>query len=153
MKAKRKNDSTLPTKEEVLKSQLARALADYDNLRKRSEAEREEIIKLSLFSFFEKLAPIIDNLKKAQEHLKDEGLQNVIRELARVISEEGVENIEAEIGSSFNENLHEVVEIEPTEDESRNGIISQVLQKGWRFTNGPIIRPAKVKVYKLVEGN
>ena len=46
--------SVLPSREEELKGQLARALADYDNLRKRTEIEREEIIKLSLFGFFEK---------------------------------------------------------------------------------------------------
>jgi molecular chaperone GrpE len=140
--------SVLPSREEELKGQLARALADYDNLRKRTELEREEIIKLSLFGFFEKLAPIIDNLRKAQMHLKDEGLEHILADLEKILSEEGIEKIEAE-GRVFDENLHEAIEIEPADDEAKEGIISEVLQMGWRFKDGPVIRPAKVKVYKI----
>lgn len=139
---------TLPNREEELKGQLARALADYDNLRKRTEAERGEIIKLALFGFFEKLAPIIDNLKKAQGHLKDEGLGHILSDLERVFIEEGIESIEAE-GGAFDENLHDAVELEPTGDESKEGKVSEVLQMGYRFKDGPVIRPAKVKVFKV----
>src|SRR4030065_1539490 len=101
MKTKGQDKDSSVSKEEVLKSLLARALADYDNLRKRTEKEKEEIIKLANLSFFLRLVPIIDNLKKAQEHLKDEGLGNIIKELVRIISEEGMENVEAETGFPF----------------------------------------------------
>ena len=46
---------------ENLKNQLARALADYDNLKKRSEDERSTMYKLASISFMTKLLPIIDN--------------------------------------------------------------------------------------------
>lgn len=154
MKVKKHNIiDVLGEKERELKNQLARALADYDNLRKRVEKEKEEIIKLANLSFFLRLAPIIDNLKKAQKHLKDQGLENIIKELSQVISDEGIENIEAETGFPFDENYHEAVEVEKTDDESKKGIISKVLLEGWRIKNGPVIRPSKVVVYRSEENN
>ena len=138
-------------KEDQLKNQLARTLADYDNLRKRCEKEKQEIIKLANLSFFLKLAPAIDNLKKAQKHLNDEGLDNIIKDFSRIILQEGIENVTAETGLVFDENFHEAVEIEQTEDKSKVGIISKVLLEGWKIKDGPVIRPAKVVVYKAKE--
>jgi molecular chaperone GrpE len=135
-------------REEELEKQLARSLADYDNLRKRAEKEKEEIIKLANIGFFLRLSPVIDNLKKAQEHLKDEGLDNIINELIRIISEEDIINVEAEAGVPFDENYHEAIEVERIEDDNKEGLISQVLLEGWRLKDGPVIRPAKVIVYK-----
>lgn len=153
MKAKVQKKGNGLSREKELEIQLARALADYDNLRKRTEKEKEDIIKLANIGFFLKLVPIVDNLKKAQEHLKDEGLDNIIKELTRIISEEDIENVIAEEGLPFDENYHEAVEIEKVEDGSKSGLISQVLLEGWRIKDGPVIRPAKVIVYKIIEGN
>lgn len=153
MKTKKQVINVAGNGEKNLKSQLARALADYDNLRKRAEKEKEEIIKLANLGFFLRLAPIIDNLKKAQGHFKDEGLGNIIKELTRVVTDEGIENTIAETGMPFDENFHEVIEVEKTEDQSKEGVISQVLLEGWRLKDGPVIRPAKVIVFKLEESN
>jgi len=81
-------------------------------------------------------------------HLKDEGLEHILTDLEKILSEAGIEKIEAE-GRIFDENLHEAIEIEHASDEAREGTISEVLQMGWRFKDGPVIRPAKVKVYKI----
>ena len=153
MKAKIKTKNVQVSKEDELKVQLARSLADYDNLRKRAEKEKEEIIKLANVGFFMRLAPVIDNLKKAQDHLKDPGLQNIIKELTRIISEEGIENVEAEEGLVFDENFHEVIEVESVNDRKKSGLISKVLLEGWRIKEGPVVRPAKVIVYKFEESN
>ena len=153
MKKKNGKKKILVKREEELRKQLARTLADYDNLRKRVEKEKEEIIKLANIGFFLRLAPVIDNLKKAREHLKDEGLDNIINEFIRIISEEEIVNVEAKKGVPFDENYHEAIEVEHTEEKSKNGLISQVLLEGWRINSGPVIRPAKVIVYKIKEGN
>jgi molecular chaperone GrpE len=149
IKIKRKGAEILTNKETDLKNQLARALADYDNLRKRTEKEKEEIVKLANLSFFLKLAPVIDSLKKAQDHLKDEGLENIIKELTRVLSEEGIESVEAQVGLRFDENYHEAVEVVNIEDETVQGTISEIILEGWKLKDGPVIRPAKVKVYNI----
>ncbi len=132
---------------EVLKSQLARALADYDNLRKRVEKEREELIKFASLSLFEKLMPVFDMLNQAQKHLNDDGLKGVVGELKRVLKEEGIVEISVSPGEEFNENFHEAIEVEKPKEKEKKGKIAEVFLNGWMLEGGKVIRPAKVKVY------
>ena len=81
----------------------------------------------------------------------DQGKTYIIKDFSRIILQEGIENVTAETGLVFDENFHEAVEIEQTEDKSKVGIISKVLLEGWRIKDGPVIRPAKVVVYKAKE--
>lgn len=134
----RKEEETL-----VLKNQLARALADYDNLRKRVEAERDEFTKFSNFRLVVKLLNIYDMFNEAQKHLKDSGIAIAIREFESVLDDEGIEKVPVEKGDSFDENLHEAVEIVEGGSE---GKISEVLLSGWKYKDGKIIRHAKVRV-------
>ncbi len=133
-----------------LKNQLARALADYDNLRKRVEREREEIEGLVKITIVSRLLPIYDMIEGAQKHLKDSGLAITIDEFITVLKEEGIERIEVKPGDKFDEELHEAIEVvDSSVDEKANvGRISEVILSGWRLNNGPIIRHAKVKVGK-----
>lgn len=137
-------------KADELKKQLARALADYDNLRKRVEREREDIGKLAKATVVARLLPVYDMLEGAQKHLNDSGLAITIEEFKKVLEEEGVEKIEVKPGDEFNEELHEAVEVVDKERKSKkeNGKISEVILTGWKLVDGPIIRPAKVKVFK-----
>jgi len=94
----------------LLKNQLARALADYDNLRKRVDSESQLWIKFSSERVLIKLFPIIDILESAQEHLKDQGLAIAILEFKKVLKEEGIEEINPKVGDEFNPEVHEAVE-------------------------------------------
>lgn len=129
-----------------LKVQLARALADYDNLRKRSEEERGIWIKVATQNLVQKILPVIDTLETAQKHLNDPGLAIAASQLKAVLEEEGLEEIAPESGEMFNPELHEA--IDSLEDGKKTGKIAEVFAKGWRFTDGLIVRYAKVKVYK-----
>lgn len=133
---------------EVLKSQLARALADYDNLRKRVDKERQEIVKLAGVSLFAKLMPAFDMLVRSQKHLEDPGISQVIKEFRSALKEEGIINIEVKKGDKFDENFQEVTEIEPTKDTKLDKTVSEVTLEGWKIEDGPVIRPAQVKVYR-----
>lgn len=143
-KKKIKNNGEL----DELKSQLARALADYDNLRKRVDREREEIVKLAGVSLFARLMPALDMLERAQDHLNDPGLTQVIKEFKQALKEEGIVNVAVKKGDEFDEKEQEVTEIEPTKDKKLDQTVSEVTQEGWQIENGPVIRPAKVKVYR-----
>src|SRR3990172_8787844 len=92
---------------ENLKAQLARALADYDNLNKRVERERIELTKFAGMGLVIRLLPIYDMLVDAQKHLKDPGLAITIQALENLLKEEGLERISATKGTKFDENLHE----------------------------------------------
>lgn len=131
---------------EGLKTMLARALADYDNLSKRVERERQDLGKIASLGILIKLLPVLDNLEAAQKHLQDAGLAISIGEFKKVLSEEGLTEINPKIGNEFNEKDMEAIEVTPGE---RNNIISEVVLIGWKFTEGQVIRHAKVKVSKI----
>ncbi len=133
------------SEQENLKDQLARALADYDNLRKRIEREREEIEKIAGTKFALKILSVFDLLEEAQKHLKDSGIALTIEEFEKILESEGIERIEAKPGTKFNEELHEAVEVVKG---GKDGKIAGVVLTGWKFKDGPVIRPAKVKVNK-----
>lgn len=130
------------TEADELKNQLARALADYDNLNKRIEREKQDLETLCSFKIILKLLPILDNLRSALVHLKDSGLAIALKDFEEVLKSEGIEEIKAEKGTVFNHNLHEAVEKVPGEE---GKIVEQVLS-GWKYTGGPVIRHAKIKV-------
>lgn len=125
-----------------LKNQLARALADYDNLRKRIEREKEDLGKLASLKLVLRLLPILDSLRQAQNHLKDAGLAITIGELENLLKDEGVEEIKPSKGDNFDHNLHEVTEV--VENSQEENKIEEVVLSGWKFRDGPVIRYAKI---------
>lgn len=129
-----------------LKNQLARALADYDNLRKRSEGERGELIRFASLGIVVKLLPILDQLEVAQTHLNDTGLGLTIKTLAEIVKGEGVEEIEVKAGDEFNPDTCEVTEV--VDEGGKKATIAGVVVKGWRFKDGPVVRHVRVKVNK-----
>lgn len=125
-----------------LKNQLARALADYDNLNKRVEREKQDLETLCSFKIILKLLPILDNLRASLVHLKDPGLAIALKDFEEVLKSEGIEEIKVEKGTAFNHNLYEAVEMVPGEE---GKVVEQILS-GWKYVGGPVIRHAKVKV-------
>ena len=61
------------------------------------------------------------------------------------MSEEGIEKIKVEQGDKFDEEFCEAVEVAKS---GKDGRIAEVILVGWKFSNGPVIRPTKVKVFK-----
>jgi molecular chaperone GrpE len=142
MKVKQNTDKKVNGDLETVKGQLARALADYDNLKKRTEAEKAVWLKFAKEQLLVKLLPAIDSLMLAQSHLKDKGLEISIGEFKNIVKEEGIEEItETKV---FDENLHEAVELVPG---GTKGEISEVIQTGYKFLDGTVVRPAKVIVF------
>jgi molecular chaperone GrpE len=133
---------------EVLKAQLARTLADYDNLRKRSDEERVNFIKYASKGVVSNLLPVLDTFENAQIHLKDAGLAIAIGQFKEVLKQEGLEEIKPNSGESFDENLMEVTEtVEGAKDD--DGKVAEVIMSGWRFADGQVVRHARVKVFSL----
>ena len=152
MKVKKiKVDNSVTENKEVveLKNQLARALADYDNLRKRVEAEREVVEKVSTVKILARLLPVLEMFISAQSHLKDSGLEIVIGEFKRSLFDLGLEEIQIKLGDKFDPTFAEVTE---TVDGDTDGKIVEIVEMGWKIAGEEfIIRPAKVKVMKVKE--
>lgn len=134
-----------------LKEQLARALADYDNLVKRVEREKEELVFRSSLGLILRLLPIVDNLRQAMVHLKDAGLAITLGELENILKEEGIEEIRVKSGDKFDHELCEVTEV--VENSAHDNKIVEVVLSGWKYVDGPVIRHVKVKVGKAKEIN
>lgn len=139
----KKTKSKKTSEVDEMRGQLARALADYDNLRKRTEADMAQLQKTAGLKIVLKLLPTLDILESAQKHLKDQGLAIAIGEFKNVLKEEGVEEINST--GVFDEGLHEAVELVSG---GKEGQIAEVVMPGYKFTDGLVIRHAKVKVYK-----
>lgn len=146
---------TRTSKQEIdfLKNQLVRALADYDNLRKRVEEGREIVDKLASLKVVARLLPVYDMLVSAQKHLQDSGLAITIGQFENALKEEGIERISVQKGDKFDHNLHEAVEALNLKAGEAKGTIAEIVLDGWRAVEGQVIRHTKVKVYsdKIVE--
>lgn len=141
---KKSNKKTaLEQKATELESQLKRALADYQNLDRRIKEEKDAILKFSSSVVLAKLLPVLDNLGKAADHLKDDGLKMVISQFREVLSSEGVEEIETK-NAQFNPEMMEAVKV--VEGEADNQVV-EVIKPGWMIDNKPL-RPAQVIVSK-----
>ena len=136
----------IETEAELLKSQLARTLADYDNLVKRVERERQDLGKIASVGVIVKLLPVLDNLERAQVHLQDSGLAIAIGEFINVLKDEGLSVINPGVGDNFDEQQLEAVEVVDGED---NNKIAEVVLAGWKYSDGTVVRHAKVKVSKI----
>jgi molecular chaperone GrpE len=130
---------------DLLKSQLVRALADYDNLIKRVEREKNDIEKLVSLRLILRLLTVLDGLESAQEHLKDQGLAISLGEFKQILNEEGLTEIRPKVGDQFDQETMEVVEVAAGENDNS---IAEIVLVGWKYSEGSVVRHAKVKVIK-----
>ena len=123
-----------------LENKWKRALADYANLEKRIDNEKQSFVKYSNLKLLEKLLPILDDLEAAENHLKDQGLKIILNKLKEILKSEGVEEIKTH-GEEFNPELMEAIEI----IEGPKNKVMEVSRKGY-LLEGKVLRIAKVKV-------
>jgi molecular chaperone GrpE len=142
----------LRAQNEELTNNWKRALADFENYKRRKEVEGRELIEYSNSMVVMRLIPSLQSLEQVlsfapnDEKYKDWllGLKATIMQLEKTMEELGVTKIKT-AGQPFDPNLHEAVE--ETESET-DGIVREV-QPGF-LLNGKLITPAKVVVGKKV---
>jgi molecular chaperone GrpE len=129
---------------------LQRLQAEFDNFRKRTRKEKEDMAKYGAERLIVKLLPVMDNLGRALEasaQTQDfsslcQGMEMIYRQLGKVLEDEGLAPIEA-VGQPFDPNLHEALLREESAQEE-NTVLAE-LEKGY-FLKGKVIRPSRVKV-------
>jgi molecular chaperone GrpE len=132
------------TEVSALKEKLARSLADYANLEKRIEAQRQMYVTLATVGIINKMVDVLDDLHLTYSHLQDAGLKITIDKFINVLTSEGLSEVKTE--GEFNPETMECIATAPGED---NQIIT-VQKKGYSL-NGQLIRPAQVVVGKKSE--
>lgn len=131
-----------------------RARADYDNLKKETQKEKEEFVKFANLNLVIGLIPVYDNLKLSFQHLPEEltannwvkGILHIKNQFKEVLNFNAVEEIIPKIGDEFNPELHEAVDKQTIEiTEKDNNKIKEVLADGYKL-NGRVFKPARVIV-------
>lgn len=139
-KKENKELKILKDKCEEMENKYKRALADYTNLQRRSEEEKEKFVKFANEVLIKNVLEILDDLEQSQKHIQDEGLDKVVDKFKKFLTDQGVEEIPAE-GEKFNPELHEAIE----SVEGEEAKVIKVHRKGYKFFSKPL-RPALVAV-------
>jgi len=123
-----------------------RLQAEFANFRKRNASIRADSIDDGIRDTIKNLLPVLDNFERAFMNAEDtpfaRGMEQIQKQLVAALEKCGMEEVEAE--GQFDPNLHEVV-MQDTESDVESGIITAVLQKGYRV-KGRVIRHTMVKV-------
>ncbi|WP_375496953.1 nucleotide exchange factor GrpE [uncultured Nostoc sp.] len=145
------NDS-LKTQLEERSTQYMRIAADFENYRKRTSKEKEELETQIKRNTILELLPVVDNFERARSHLKPQSegemtmhksYQGVYKQLVDSLKRLGVSPMRPE-GQEFDPNLHEAVMREPT-DEHPEGTVLEELVRGY-YLGDRVLRHAMVKV-------
>jgi molecular chaperone GrpE len=134
--------------EEPLKNQLLRLQADFDNFRKRTQRERNELFLFANESLFLEMLPVIDHFemgfKSAEEHQTDcsvtEGFRMVYNQLLEVLKKFNVTAIDT-VGEPFNPHRHEAILHMPS-DKPAETVLEQV-RRGYMLGD-KLLRAAQV---------
>ncbi len=131
------------------KDRLLRLQADFDNFRRRSAKEREEISAVVTQNFCKDMLPLLDNFERAMAaETKDveafqKGVEMIFTQFQEILKKNGLEHIEA-IGQKFDPNFHQAV-MRVEDPDKEDDTVAQELQKGY-MVKGRVIRPSMVQV-------
>lgn len=153
MKVSKKNvKSELEQQVGELTLDLQRTRADFENYRKRVEAEKAAAREAGKSGAVLQLLPMIDNIERAiayaPEELKDnawaQGVVSLVKNLEKSLETLGVQRIAAQPGTPFNPDLHEAIQFDE-DAEGEQEVVAAELQAGYQMGER-VIRHAMVKV-------
>ena len=129
-----------------------RAIADFQNYKRRSYEEAIKTRELATLALVEKLLPLLDNFERslaaaeggASPEAVLEGVRLMQRQLVSALNDVNVRPIEA-VGQTFDPNYHEAVAGEASEEPE--GTVLEVIEPGYTM-GSRVLRPAKTRVSK-----
>ncbi len=136
------------------KDKMLRMQADFDNIRKRMDKEKQDYIKFANEGILVELLNILDDLERAVDLTESKhqdlsaflkGIEMILAHLYEMLKEYGVAPIEAE-GKVFDPNFHEAL-MQVEDKEKPEHTVIEELQKGY-LLNDRVLRTSKVKVSK-----
>ncbi|MBN2387641.1 MAG: nucleotide exchange factor GrpE [Anaerolineales bacterium] len=125
-----------------------RALADFQNYKRRVENEKSETYRIAAGDILKRYLAVMDDLERAlavrpADLAWANGIELIYRKLQTILENEGLQRIEAE-GQMFDPNFHEAVSQEPVAG-MESGTVIEVLQHGYMLGER-VLRPAMVRV-------
>ncbi|MDO4936759.1 MAG: nucleotide exchange factor GrpE [Sutterellaceae bacterium] len=127
-----------------------RAVAEMDNVRRRSAEDVQKAQKFGVEKFAQNLLPVIDSLEKALEMTAEvegpmrEGLLAIERQFMHAMEVSGMTPVNP-VGETFDPNTQQAIAMVPATDASQAGHVAQVFQRGWKI-HDRVLRPAMVAV-------
>jgi molecular chaperone GrpE len=143
-----------PEEKPEYKDKYMRLLAEFDNMRKRHERERSDLIKYAHEEVIVECLKLYDDLERSLAAFKSKegtdanlvkGLEMVYKNMKELMDKYGVKPIESK-GKPFDHNTQEVLMQQETA-EFPDGVVIEELEKGYTL-GGRVVRTAKVKVAK-----
>ena len=132
------------------KDRYARAMADFDNFRKRTARDREDLVKFAASDVLKDILPTVDNLARALGEAKDKaedpfvaGVKLVYDGLVKALADHGATPLDS-VGEPFDANFHEALAQLPSDEVEEGHVMSEV-KRGWML-NGKLLRAAQVVV-------
>lgn len=152
-------ETTQPSAEPSIEDQLAdykdryiRLNAEFDNFRKRTRKEREDLIKTAGESILVNILPVVDDFDRAIKSMDSatdiqavkDGVTLIANKFNEFLKRQGVVEVES-MGLPFDTDLHEAITQIPAPSEEMKGKVLDVVQKGYRL-NEKVIRYSKVVI-------
>ena len=147
-------ETVQPVEEENWKDKYLRALAEQENMRKRIQKEKHEMVSFGIENAISEFLGAIDNFENALRFAENGskevknwaiGFEMILSQFKEVLHNHGIVSFHSE-GNTFDPQFHEAVEIVET-TEHPDGIIMHEFTKGYKSSTRTI-RPARVKVAK-----
>ena len=150
-KGKDKEKDKLKDQIAELNDKVVRQMAEFDNFRKRTEKEKQQMFETGAKSVIEKILPVVDNFERGIAALSDEekegqfaqGVIMVYKQLMDELEKMEVKPIEA-VGQEFNPDLHNAVMHIEDENLGEN-VVAAELQKGYTYRD-QVVRHSMVQV-------
>lgn len=150
-KEKKEKKDKKDEKIEELEDRIKRQMAEFENFRRRTEAEKSAMYGMGVKSVVEKILPVIDNFERGIQAIPAEdkdspvaqGMNMIYKQLTTELENLGVKPIEA-VGLEFDANYHNAV-MQVESDEYESGIVAQELQKGYMYRDS-VVRHSMVAV-------
>jgi len=128
---------------------LLRALADFDNYRRRTERDRATAAQSGKRDVIVSLLAVLDDFDRALQHMGDaplsvaQGMEAIQRNLIAVLERNGVTRFNS-VGETFDPHFHDAIGTVPS-DGMKPGTITEELQSGYKWGD-EVLRPARVRV-------
>ena len=152
-------NQALTTQLDEINSQYRRLAADFENFRKRTQKEKEDLEVQVKCNTIKKLLPVIDNFERARSHIKPQtesemnihkSYQSVYKQMVESLKQLGVSAMRPD-GEPFDPNLHEAVMREASETHPEGTVIEEMM-RGYMIGER-VLRHAMVKVATAPESS
>jgi molecular chaperone GrpE len=154
---KKNSEATCMEENKLLKEQLFRLAADFDNFKKRTARQMEENRKAVLENMLLDFVEVTDNFERALKSAKTaedmdsiiNGIEQLSKQFYSLLQKYGLEKIECGKASEFDPHKHEAIQHVETSEVPENTVV-EVYKPGY-VLNSRVIRPAMVSVAKSPE--